>query len=161
MFTRRIIMKIKSGTYFSVTGGVDYALNGSPNGATSERPNQVLASPYAEHKTIDHWLNPAAFAAPPPGQNGNLGANNIQGPGIFQLDLAVTRTFGVGEGKSLQLRAEAFNLPNHLNPSNPIAAVNSALFGISNTDQSGIAGQIGGTTSGDYRVIQLALKFVF
>jgi hypothetical protein len=33
--------------------------------------------------------------------------------------------------------------------------------GISNTDQSGIAGQISGVTSGDYRVIQLALKFVF
>jgi len=35
------------------------------------------------------------------------------------------------------------------------------LFGTINTDQSGIAGQIAGTTSGDYRVIQLALKLVF
>ena len=75
--------------------------------------------------------------------------------------MAVSRTFPIKEKRTIQLRGEAFNLPNHLNPSNPIAAVNSALFGISNTDQSGIAGQIGGTTSGDYRVIQLALKFVF
>jgi hypothetical protein len=159
------IMKIKTGTYFSVTGGVDYALNGSPN-STGERPNQVLASPYAEHKTIDHWLNPAAFAAPPPGQNGNLGANNIQGPGIFQLDLAVTRTFGVGEGKSLQLRAEAFNLPNHLNPANPgictngtcTAALNqNANFGRIQSDISGTSG----LSAGDARVMQFALKFVF
>jgi len=35
------------------------------------------------------------------------------------------------------------------------------LFGIINTDQSGIAGQISGVTSGDYRVIQFALKLVF
>jgi len=48
-----------------------------------------------------------------------------------------------------------------LNPSNPATAVNSALFGIINTDQSGIAGQISGVTSGDYRVIQFALKLVF
>ena len=82
------IMKIKSGTYFTVTGGVDYALNGSPN-SNSQRPNQVLANPYAEKKTIDHWLNPAAFAPPAPGTNGNLGANNMLGPGMFQLDLAL------------------------------------------------------------------------
>jgi hypothetical protein len=61
------------------------------------------------------------------------------------------------------LRAEAFNLPNHLNPLIPAANlnVNSALFGIANQDQSGIAGQVSGTTSGDYRVIQFALKLVF
>jgi len=79
------------------------------------------------------------------------------------LNMAVSRTFPIGEKRTMQLRGEAFNLPNHLNP-NIIAtnqAVNSGLFGISNTDQSGIAGQIAGTTSGDYRVIQLALKLVF
>src|SRR5262249_7349185 len=85
-------MKMRTGTCYTVTGGVDYALNGSPN-FTGERPNQVLPNPYAEHKTIDHWLNPAAFAAPTPGQNGNLGANNLLGPGMFQVDLAVSRTF--------------------------------------------------------------------
>jgi hypothetical protein len=160
------IMKIKSGTFFSVTGGVDYALNGSPNGATTERPNQVLASPYAANKTIDHWLNPAAFAAPPPGQNGNLGGNNILGPGMFQLDLAVTRTFRIGEGNSLQLRAEAFNLPNHLNPANPgvctngtcVAALNqNSSFGKIQSDISGTSG----LSAGDARVMQFALKFVF
>lgn len=85
----------------------------------------------------------------------------IQGPGLTQLNAALSRTFPLAENRSVQLRAEAFNLPNHLNPSNPNTAVNSALFGISNTDQSGIAGQISGVTSGDYRVIQFALKFVF
>jgi hypothetical protein len=159
------IMKIKSGTFFTVTGGVDYALNGSPL-STGERPNQVLASPYAANKTIDHWLNPAAFAAPAPGNNGNLGANNILGPGMFQLDLAVSRTFNVGEGKSLQLRGEAFNVPNHMNPANPglctngtcvNALNNSGAFGKITTDISGTSG----LSAGDPRIIQLALKFVF
>jgi len=77
------------------------------------------------------------------------------------LNAALSRIFPLREKRSIQLRAEAFNLPNHLNPSNPATAVNSALFGIINTDQSGIAGQISGVTSGDYRVIQFALKLVF
>ena len=85
----------------------------------------------------------------------------VQGPGLIQLNVALSRTFPIKEKRTIQLRAEAFNLPNHMNPSNPTTSLNSALFGISNTDQSGIAGQIAGTTSGDYRVIQLALKLVF
>ena len=85
----------------------------------------------------------------------------LAGPGLIQLNMAVSRTFPLGEKRTIQLRGEAFNLPNHLNPSNPNVAVNSGLFGTINTDQSGIAGQVAGTTSGDYRVIQLALKVVF
>ncbi len=95
------------------------------------------------------------------GTYGNVAYGTVQGPGLIQLNMALHRTFPIGEKRTIQFRAEAFNLPNHLNPSNPTTAVNSALFGISNTDQSGIAGQIAGTTSGDYRVIQFALKLVF
>src|SRR5438876_4538966 len=82
---------------------------------------------------------------------------------VCSSDLALSRTFPVGEKRTIQLRAEAFNLPNHLNPDiRPTnRSFNSALFGIADTDLSGILGQISGTTSGDYRVIQLALKFVF
>ena len=62
-----------------------------------------------------------------------------------------------------QLRGEAFNLPNHLNPLITPAnlSLNSAQFGRATADQSGIGGQIGGVTSGDYRVIQFALKLAF
>ena len=84
---------------------------------------------------------------------------------MFQLDMAVTRTFQVGEGKSLQLRAEAFNLPNHMNPNNPgvcsdtcVNALNSAgTFGKIQSDISGTSG----LSAGDPRILQFALKFVF
>ena len=76
---------------------------------------------------------------------------------MFQLDMAITRTFALGEKKTLQLRGEAFNLPNHLNPANPVAALNSVSFGQIQSDISGT----GGLSVGDPRILQFALKLVF
>jgi hypothetical protein len=154
------ILKMRSGQFFTVTTGIDNALNGSTTGAQgTQRPNQVLKDPYLPNKSVNGWLNPAAFATPAPGTYGNLGPNNLVGPSAFQLDLALLRTFSLTERKSLQLRAEAFNLPNHLNAGTPVAATNSVgSFGkIQNDSISGI----GGVATGYYRVIQFALKFVF
>jgi hypothetical protein len=151
------IMKIKSGRYLTVTGGIDYALTGAAQ-AAEQRPNQVLASPYLPNKGVDGWLNPAAFAPPAPGTFGNLGGANILGPGMFQLDVALTRTFQIKEGKTLQLRAEAFNLPNHMNPDLPVSTLNSTgSFGKIQNDISGTSG----LTAGDQRILQFALKYVF
>jgi hypothetical protein len=149
------ILKIRSGQFFTVTTAVDNALNGAAN----QRPNQILANPYLPNKGVDGWLNPKAFASPAPGTYGNMGQNNLLGPGAVQLDLALSRTFTVAEKKTLQLRAEAFNLPNHLNPGTPNATTNTAgTFGkIQNDNVSGTSS----VASGDYRVMQFALKFVF
>ena len=76
---------------------------------------------------------------------------------MIQLDLSISRTFPIAEGKSVQLRGEAFNLPNHLNPGLPIAAVNQGTFGKIQSDISGTSG----LSSGDPRIIQFALKYVF
>jgi hypothetical protein len=62
-----------------------------------------------------------------PGTYVNLGYNNLKGPGVFQLNLALSKTFQVAERKSFQLRAEAFNLPNRLNPSTPGANGTTSL----------------------------------
>ena len=148
------ILKLRTGQFLTVTTGVDNALNG----AAKQRPNQVLANPYLPNKSVDGWLNPAAFAAPAPGSYGNLAPLNILGPGVIQLDLALSRMFPLGEGKSLQLRAESFNLPNHLNPGAPVVALNSSgSFGQIQSDISGTSG----LSDGDPRIMQFALKFIF
>jgi len=64
------------------------------------------------------------------------------------LDVALSRTFAVQDKKTLQIRAESFNLVNHVNFNTPVATLNSGNFG-----------QI--TSAGDPRIIQLAAKFVF
>ena len=107
------------------------------------------------------WLNKSAFAIPDLGTYGNMRYGTIQAPGLIQLNMALSRTFTLGENRSLQVRGEAFNLPNHLNPSAPNANVNSALFGVITSDQNGPAGTSGGGTPGGYRVIQRALKLAF
>ena len=148
------ILKIRSAQYFTVSLNTDVALNGQVG--TNQRPN-LVGDPYPANQSVTNWVTKAAFAPPPAGQLGNLGIGDIKGPGMFQLDLAVSRTFRISERQNFQLRGEAFNLPNHLNPSTPVSTLNSGNFGQILSDISGTSG----LSAGDYRVIQFALKYVF
>ncbi|HYR90574.1 MAG TPA: carboxypeptidase regulatory-like domain-containing protein, partial [Terriglobia bacterium] len=147
------IMKVRSAQFFSVTLGVDAALNGQP----TQFPN-LVGNPYVSNPSVDGWLDRAAFQTPPAGTVGNLAPNSLKGPGTFQFDLGLSRTFLVREGTSLQLRGEAFNILNHLTPATPVAALNNtASFGKIQSDISGTSG----LSAGNQRIIQVALKFVF
>jgi hypothetical protein len=143
------IVRAQSGQYLSVTTGVDSALTGMP----AQRPNQVLANPLPAVQSVNLWINPAAFVSPAPGTYGNMGISNILGPGNIRIDMGLTRTFRVRENQSIQFRWEAFNLPNHLNPGNPVTATNNVNFGK-------ILSPAAGSLS-DPRIMQAALKYVF
>jgi hypothetical protein len=59
-------------------------------------------------------LNPAAFNfVLPQGQMGNLGRNSLRGPGFFQIDTGIHRTFKLHEKLKMQFRWEVFNIFNH------------------------------------------------
>ena len=121
------IVGVLSGSYLTVTSGLDNALNGFG----SQRPNQVLASPYTATKNNQTWLNPAAFAQPENGTFGNMGRANILGPGSIRIDMGLTREFRLHESHLIEFRAEAFNLPNHLNAGNPATNLSTtATFGL-------------------------------
>lgn len=159
------ILTVKSAQFFSILAGPDRALTGVPG-----QPAQLLSTDvYAAHQTVDQWLNPAAFGQPALGTYGNLGLNNLKGPGVFQLNMSLSRNFKVAEHKTVQLRGEAFNLSNHLNPFTPgITPINGTLFGGQQAQNAPNLGQItsdisgnNGLLPGDYRVIQFALKFMF
>jgi hypothetical protein len=146
-------MKIKSSQFFTVTSGLDTALSGTG----TQRPDLINSNPYPDNQSVDGWINASAFRSTAPGTYSNMGLFNMRGPGVFQLDVSLSRTFPVWEKRSLQVRAEAFNLPNHLNPGVPVSATNSAVFGKILNDISGTSG----LSAGDQRIVQLALKFVF
>jgi hypothetical protein len=145
------ILKLQTGTSFTVNAGTDVTLTGTTD---NQRVLQTLTDPYMPNKNRDQWLNPAAFARPANGQYGNA-ANSILGPGIVQLDMGLTRKFQVREGQSVEFRAEAFNLPNHVNPNTPILMLNSRDFG------KILSAGGPGFPQGDPRIMQLALKYVF
>ena len=50
-----------------------------------------------------------------PQRFGNAGRNNVRGPGLFNTDLSLFRTFGLTERLKVQFRAEALNVFNHPN----------------------------------------------
>jgi hypothetical protein len=138
------IVRLMSGQYFDVTAGTDRALTG----AGGQRANQILADPFMPGKTSGQWLNPLAFAIPPEGTYGAMGAMSIRGPRSTQIDMGLTRSFQIRERQSVQIRWEIFNVPNLVNLNNPVSARNNVNFG-----------KIVGT--GDPRIMQMALKYVF
>jgi hypothetical protein len=58
-------------------------------------------------------FNTAAFSTETLGQLGNVPRRFFYGPGIENFDMTLTKLVHITESKSLELRAEAFNLFNH------------------------------------------------
>jgi hypothetical protein len=58
-------------------------------------------------------LNAAAFAVPPPGQQGDLPRNSFRGFPINQTDIALSKHFRLSERVTLYARVEYFNVFNH------------------------------------------------
>lgn len=83
----------------------------------------------ADQRSADRWFNTGAFATPPAFTFGNVGRNSMTGPSLHKVDLALEKPIPVGGGKSLILRAEAFNLFNHTNLGTPERFVNTPQFG--------------------------------
>jgi len=78
-------------------------------------------------------LNAAAFGQPGVGVLGNSGRNAFEGPGFWNVDFSLSRTFSLpwlGEGGRLSIRADAFNLLNHANLGNPNATLFDENFGV-------------------------------
>ena len=75
----------------------------------------------------------SAFPLPAAGQEGNLGRNTFQGPGLANVNLNIVKNtripWFVKEGANLQLRGEIFNLLNRVNLLNPVSDLSSSLFG--------------------------------
>jgi hypothetical protein len=78
---------------------------------------------------INGAINPLAFALPAAGQYGNAGRNTITGPMTFGLNGSASRTFRVGERRSVDIRFEARNALNHVNFGSYNTTVGSAQFG--------------------------------
>jgi hypothetical protein len=153
------IVGAHTSSYFTVTTGVDTAWNG----IAGQRPDLIRSNPYCANRNYTCWLDSNAFGkpakgSPAPGTLGNLGINNLTGPGYFDVDLALSRRFPVREKQYLEIRAESFNIENRVNFLNPASvslvggtsgsALNSSNFGKIQADVSP-------------RIMQFAVKYSF
>jgi hypothetical protein len=102
-----------------------------------------------------NYLNTAGFVRVPvvsatnaTVRPGNYLPGMVRGPGEFNLHTTFAKSFNLARGTRLQVRAEAFNLLNWKNYSNPNTNMNSGDFG-----------RI--TGAGRPRVIQLGARYTF
>ncbi|HLI84426.1 MAG TPA: carboxypeptidase regulatory-like domain-containing protein [Bryobacteraceae bacterium] len=147
------IFRYLTGAPMTITTGVDRALD---DNTATQRPNQIAPNVYAGG--FLNYLNPAAFSQPAIGSLGNMGTYNVFGPGLFEVDAALSRLFTVRERKTLEVRAEAYNLPNFFLRGNPTTTLSSNTFGqITQVFNTGYATSGGGGP----RVLQFAAKFNF
>jgi hypothetical protein len=140
------IITARSGSWLTVTTGTDRALNGQR--FQEQRVNQVGDDVYGA-KTLNSYLNRAAFAQPALGTFGGEERNSIRGPNFWTTNLALSKLIPFGTAQSVELRLEAFNLLNHFNWGNPGTNFNAATFG---RIQS---------MAGDPRIMQFGIKYGF
>ena len=106
----------------SVSGGIDPGLSPSFGAGSYLYPEQI-ANPKESSPSRSMWFNPAAFEDPAYGTFGNTGRNSLIGPGFSNVDLSIAKEFPLHEAIALEIRADAFNVFNHISWGNPDANV--------------------------------------
>ena len=126
-----------------------------PSWAPGRGPDNVVTG------DPDQWLDPTAFVLPPRGTFGDVGRNEITGPGVGTLDLAFTRRIPwtqLSPSGRLELRLEVFNALNRVNLGSPSLVVFSGSADIEAPFAT--FGQIR-TTATSARQIQLGARIMF
>jgi hypothetical protein len=96
-------------------------------------------------QSIDRWFDTTAFASAPLYSLGTDSRTepNLRNPGIFNLDLGLSRYQPITERIKLQFRAEMFNSTNKVNFSAPQGSVTATNFGQITAAAGGRAVQLG------------------
>ena len=146
---------ILSGSPFDVT-----YRNASLDRDTGPNRPDLIGDPDGD-KTQDAWFNTtpigspgSAFGRPAPGTFGNLGRNQLRGPGFWIVDASLFKNVWMGQSRRLEVRIESVNIFNHVNLGNPNGEV--GVPGNDNPD----AGRIT-STAGPQRNFQFGFRFVF
>ena len=119
---------------------------------------------------IDYpWYSPAAYEPVPgcisrtncspdqygflPFVDGNAGRNNIDAPGLQNINVTMQKNWAVGERKTVQFRWESFNIFNH-----PNFVLMNRNF---NETAAGFLTSVAAVGNGGPRGMQFALKYMF
>jgi len=130
------------------------------------RPNLVPGQPiWIANSTAGGGksLNPDAFVAPPAGDQGTEGRNDIRGFGLTELDMSLGRKFPLTDRLALLFRVDAFNLLNHPNFANPAGYIGYGPTYLESAQMlnNGLGGLNPLFQEGGPRSLQLSLKLTF
>ena len=108
----------------------------------NRNPRNKMGTPY---------FMPGYYSSEQLGQVGNAMRRSFSGPGINNFDMALLKSTTITERSKLQFRAEAFNVFNHTQFTNPSGNINNG----------GVGGFGYVTGARDPRIMQVALKLLF
>ena len=140
----------------TLAGGQPYGITVSSNNAGANYsgpiyPNRVAGNSgdlTRDVRTLSHYFDTSAFTAPPAYAFGNSARYVLRGPGLVDFDLVLAKSFPIRESTSLNFRAEAYNILNTPDFSNPGGSLGTGSFGVISAAANG-------------RIMQLALKLKF
>ena len=147
------VVLLKSGTPFSVQAGSDAPGFGNVDGSHSDTPivedPSVLGRSIDDPDTSSQRLPASAFSfIQPTDQRGNLGRNTFRRDGIANVNLALSKSWPIGEDRLL-FRVESLNFTNHPQFQDPGSSLAQGNFGkITNTLNDG-------------RTFRFTLRFTF
>ena len=122
-----------SGTPFTVSDP-GQSLNAPGNSNTADLVKSSVAINGAHAST---YFDTSAFKQDQDQRFGTSGFDSVRGPGYGNLDSSLFRTFPIMENLKIQFRAEALNLLNHPNFSNPDSGVTDGGFGTISSTNAG------------------------
>jgi hypothetical protein len=118
-----IASKVAGGWHFSGTEsmytGLPFTVTAPDGNLNDNGSNLQTANLIAPVKLLgnvgpgQHYFDPSSFSAPTAALVfGTMGPNSLYGPGIWNTDMSISRTFAIREKLKFEFRTEFYNLPN-------------------------------------------------
>ena len=140
------VIQLQSGIPLAVTQVTNF---NAFAGFGTQRPN-LAADPNlpSSKRTTARFFNTSAFTIAPQLRSETVRAIRVRGPQYRNADIAIIKRTYFGENRSVEFRAEAFNVTNTPPLGAPATVAGAAGFGSI-------------TSAGDPRVLQFGLKLNF
>jgi hypothetical protein len=117
------IAYMETGQYFTPSfSGADPSNTNTSGGLPDRIADGNLPT---SERQLNRWFDASAFARPPAGRFGNSGVNTLQGPGLHEHNLTISKRIAITERLSFTFMAAMQNVANHPNFNNPAANIST------------------------------------
>jgi hypothetical protein len=132
----RSIARFQTGASLTITGNTSIG---------GRRADYVGLDPRlpSDQRSVQGWLNRAAFVAAPDDRYGNAGVGVVTGPGKQIIDLSLRKAFRLSDRFTLRVQGDFFNAFNIANFGNPTTSVTDIAYGRISTADPGRNIQLG------------------